>query len=157
GDDVFRWVRNEAELVVNSLGQNHRDFVLELQSADADHSCELQVHDRGGRVVARARLKGRQKQHLRLPTNRHRVEVFRLRVCDATDRLPRAFRVWHSGGHRGRPSAIPARDFAGEGVRLGANWYPLEEYAGQRFRWINNDAQVSLGLFAAAGQGAFVL
>src|SRR5262249_29478153 len=80
-----------------------------------------------------------------------------LRVCDATDRLPRAFRVWHSGGHRGRPSTIPARDFAGEGVRLGANWYPLEEYAGQRFRWINNDAQVSLGLFAAAGQGAFVL
>ena len=30
------------------------------------------------------------------------------------------------------------------GVELGANWYPAEKWAGETFRWVNNDAEVRL-------------
>jgi hypothetical protein len=31
---------------------------------------------------------------------------------------------------------------ASSGLELGAGWYPFEKWAGQTFRWVNNDAQI---------------
>jgi hypothetical protein len=31
-----------------------------------------------------------------------------------------------------------------DAVHLGANWYPLEFFAAERFRWVDNDAQFSV-------------
>lgn len=41
---------------------------------------------------------------------------------------------------------------ASNGVELGANWYSAEKWAGETFRWVKNDAEVSL-----TGSGQFKL
>lgn len=35
-------------------------------------------------------------------------------------------------------------DICRDGLRLRRNWYPLETYVGQTFRWVNNDAEIIL-------------
>jgi hypothetical protein len=65
--------------------------------------------------------------------------------------------------HAGWPGALRA-DYTtapdivplGSGLRLGSGWYPLETYAGETFRWVNNDAELSVEP-AAAGTLALEL
>ena len=44
-----------------------------------------------------------------------------------------------------QPSPSPANDVvrAGDGIRLGSGWYPVERYHGLVFRWATNDAEIT--------------
>ena len=46
-----------------------------------------------------------------------------------------------------------ASDVVTGGLKPGANWYGREIYGGEMWRWVNNDAEVVLGMCAAPGKG----
>lgn len=60
----------------------------------------------------------------------------------------------------GKPSEnVGAKDIASaaDGVHLGSGWYPLEHYEGQTFRWVNNDAEITVCPAPAHGKLAMEL
>ena len=49
-----------------------------------------------------------------------------------------------SNGVATSPSVAPAADIVSlsDGIKLGAGWYPYEQFNGENFRWVRNDAEV---------------
>lgn len=45
-------------------------------------------------------------------------------------------------GKMSEPVASKDIASAADGVHLGSGWYPFEQYQGQTFRWVNNDAEI---------------
>jgi hypothetical protein len=151
---LFRWADRDAEIVVNPIGRDRRELALDAEPAGdlTGRPGDLRVLDETGRVVASAPLKGgRQPVRMTLPLDPGRVAVFRLRVepRDPTvsgDPGGRYLRVWRSDGEtraRHRPAERTA-DIVGDDrrLRLGQNWYPFERFAGETFRWFDNDAEI---------------
>src|SRR5262249_22061656 len=138
-DEVSRWAANDAELVINPLGSARRELVLDLEPAGpAQRPHELQVLSAEGRVRTRALVLGRQVVRLAVPVAPQRLGLVRLRLLDGNVPVHSgpggcAFRVYRRG--RGLLSARApdtVLDVVNSGVRVGARWYPVEEYGGLR-------------------------
>jgi hypothetical protein len=148
GNDLCRRVSAGAEVVVNSLGLDRRELVLDVEPA-TDGTCELRVLDRADRIVARSPLVGRQRVRLDLPTAPGRVEAFRLVVAEDGGGPAVPFRLYRRGAARGRPDLAAAHhDIGGADFSLGRNWHGLEWAAGEPFHWAANDAELIVGVFA---------
>lgn len=147
--EVCRRAWDGAELAVNPLGQRHRALRLEVEVGQAGR---LEALDQKGKTVAAADLGDRREICLSLPTDPDRVHLFRLRGGTATGE---PIRVFCPGGKVVHPSELlnVARDVATGGLKLGANWYGPETYGGETWRWVNNNAEVVLGLCAEPGKG----
>jgi hypothetical protein len=159
--EVSREAANDAELVVNPRGCACRALDLDLEPAGSPGAPrELQVLAQDGRVVARTTVTERQAIHLSLPTNPQRPSVFQLRLLEGGVPVSSgpdgvAFRVYRRGEGVvfARPTVARQRDVVGQGLRVGDHWYPLEEFGGLRFRWVNNDAELCVGLKAVGDRG----
>jgi hypothetical protein len=79
-----------------------------------------------------------------LPVGRHRIglQFSAIQRLPSPDNRPVAALVHFIGFET--PVAPPAGDVvaAGSSIRLGNNWYPLEVFGGQTFRWVDNDAEI---------------
>jgi hypothetical protein len=82
----YRWAKDGAEIVVNSLGMSRREISLDVEPVQdcLGKSCLLQVVDAQERVLAQARLSERQNFKFTLPIDPARVGVFRLRLRSET-------------------------------------------------------------------------
>jgi hypothetical protein len=148
-----REVAGEAELVVNPLGQERRELGLDVEPSQPGR---LEAVDGRGAVVAAADLDGRRRVSLVVPADPARVGLVRLRLAGGT---AQPFRVYCSAGRPPRypPPPSPPRppaDVVGpdDGATLRGNWYPLEVYGGQTFRWVTNDAEIVLAVPPAGGR-----
>jgi hypothetical protein len=140
-----RQFENGAELVVNPMGQRRRDLHLDVAAGRAG---PLEILDADGRVVVSTALAGRQRVCLAVPTDPNRLNVVRLRLPGGPEACP-VLRAYCPGGKGLGPSGAPRRpplaaDVAAGALSLGANWHPLETYAGLTFRWVPNDAELIL-------------
>jgi hypothetical protein len=152
---LYRWAHQDAEFVVNPLGQDVRQFLLELEPGPrfAGKPCPLEVLDPAGRVVASVTLLGRQEVRLTLPTPRDRVGLFRLCVRDEAPAAGRTFRAFRPGGpvSNCRPLSLGSPNIACDDVRLGKNWQHVEDVRGQLVRVFADAAEVHPSIFAGPG------
>jgi hypothetical protein len=163
----FRWVDNDATFFVNSRGPLAKVAVrIEPGPGLRSSAFTLDVVGQDGKLIAQAPVRGQQSIRFDLPAQAGK-NAYTLHVAGggkkiATDPRILNFRVFAIADAAGATIGAGHPDIvSGAGLRLGANWYPLEQYAGETFRWVNNDAQIivssdtardrRLKLVAAAG------
>lgn len=78
----FRWVNNQAELVLDAPTGTEQNLSLELEPGPSlgNQPFQLEVVDQSGRVVATGQAEGRKTLLLKLPTKPGQANLFRLRV-----------------------------------------------------------------------------
>jgi hypothetical protein len=145
GDQRFRWSSESAEFRLAVLDEAPYRLILKLEPGPG---VELQpfllsVFDGDGKPLRRARVAGRERVTLELPPLRPGVHRFTLRSEGGGKRVdddPRAleFRVFEFEAQRGELDVVPPA------VQLLKGWYPLETFAGETFRWVRNDAILSV-------------
>jgi hypothetical protein len=160
GKDVYRYAADGAELVVNSRGASHRELTLELAppGGQGDAPYAVEARDAAGTLVATAELSGRGEVRLTLPTTPDRACSFRLHVRPALgSRAPgrgaSSFRAFRRAG--ARPFVPPAKDVFRDGLcATGPGWHGPEEAGGERFRWVDRDAELDVRFLQTAGSDA---
>jgi SAM-dependent methyltransferase len=80
--ETFRWVANDAELIIHRPSASRRTLSLEMEPGPGVGSqpFTLQVLDEQGRVAATAEVKGRQVVNVALPISQGQTAVFRLHI-----------------------------------------------------------------------------
>jgi hypothetical protein len=144
GGSSFRWVANDAEIVVRGNGLAHVTIACEGGPSLGAAAFPLRVLDPSGRQVDHVQCAG--KDHpvsLLLPARGETRYVLHVDggghvVAHETRVLD--FRVFalDAGGTAAGGDVVNPQN----GVRLGGGWYPIERDKGQIFRWIDGaDAQ----------------
>ena len=141
---VFRVADPGAELLVNPLGEHSRTLQLELEPdrVAPGESYRLEARDSTGRTLARTPLPGtREVVQLTIPTDPERVSLVSLWVCSAQSGEPTdsSLRVY---APEGTPALQSKQDIVQGRLRVGQNWYPLEHWKGETFRWLNTGAEL---------------
>jgi hypothetical protein len=141
GGQTFRWVDNNAEIVVKNPQTNVKDVALELEAGPSlgTKKFTLQIVE-NGKTVATLPVNGHQWVLARVPAHRGSPTTFALHVNGGGKKTsdPRIlnFRVF----------TVADADIVdpGSGITLGGNWDIVERYAGQTFRWVDNDAAITV-------------
>jgi hypothetical protein len=150
---LFRWVENDAELVVSAAAGQRVRLAVEVEAGPSfgGRPAPLQVLADDGRVLASTEVLGRQTLEIELPPAPERWRLLRLHTEGGGLAVPGDPRILNFRVFRaGRPAPRPDIVEAGDRLRLGGGWHALEMEAGQLFRWVENDAEVLVA--AAAGE-----
>jgi hypothetical protein len=139
---LSRWVAHQAELIVNPLGQRNRTLHLDVEEEQIGRLFAL---DKQGKVLASADLAGQKEIALTVPTDPARVNLIRLRTSAGEP-----FRVYCPSSKAPRVPQQPQEVIAAPLV-VGNNWYPLEHWQGETFRWVANDAELVLDILPGGG------
>jgi len=91
----FRWVNNQAELVINRPVGSQQSLNLELEPGPGlgSQPFQLEVLDQAGKVVATGRAEGRKTLLLDLPTTPGQPNLFRLQVKSDNKTAPNDPRI----------------------------------------------------------------
>lgn len=154
GDAPFRWVANLAEINVAQL--THAPYALNLEiepgPAVGAKPFDLGVYEKGSKI-ATLRVPGRKVVSVELSGGAPSVRQLSLRVENAGPALPTpgdqrdlSYRLFKVELVR-KPEDVVR---AGQGIRVGTGWYPLESFAGSTFRWAGASATFDLAKAAQA-------
>lgn len=155
GNSTFRWANNDAELTIAAVQPVEYKVQLTLEPGPGVgvKPFDLEVSANGERI-ATVRVKGKETVAFGLPPLRPAVYRIVLHVAGGGARTPGEtrtlnFRIFAVSVVRGSRDVLPVHQVLGKG------WYPLENFGGKQFRWVNNDAEVSLA--ADAGNEHLVM
>jgi hypothetical protein len=153
----FRWVDNDATFTIEAPTARLVFVTLAAEGGPGlgTTSFPVRVLDAGGRQVDAVLVTAQQRDNvLILPVNAG-GSTFKLHVDGGGKRVGadprildfRVFALTFPGTHAAQVSTVHAAQRAGAditegGVRIGNGWYPLEHFAGNTFRWVDNDAQL---------------
>ncbi len=149
GGAVFRWAGDNAELLVATVQPVAYKLrvMLEPGPGVALKPFDLEV-EIDGAPSSTVRVRGKEAVTIPLPPRRPAIHRITLRALGGGAKAPSDertlnFRVFSIAVERAAPDVLPPHQTPGKG------WYPLETFAGKRFRWVNNDAEIVL---AAGGE-----
>lgn len=133
----FRWVNNDAQIVVKNPHGSTKSVALEVEPGPSlgTRNFRLQIVE-NGKTVASIPVSGRQRVTASVPVRPGASTTFALHVSGGGKRTsdPRVlnFRVF----------TVADADVVdpGSGITLGNNWDVVERFDGRTFRWVNNDA-----------------
>ena len=140
----FRWARSGAEILFAALDPVVHTLKLSIEPGPGVgvKPFALEVLDAGD-LVATVEIKGKQLVCVPLPPGG--PKVFRLELRAKSGGAPTPgdsrvldFRVFSIEVDRGRRDVLPPT------MKLGMGWYPLEAQGEASFRWVNNNAEISL-------------
>jgi hypothetical protein len=144
----FRWVNNDAQFVVHRPQGSLKKIAIEAEAGPGLGQSKMTLHvfDRSGHEVGKADFDGKQRERYDLPVTAGQDAVFKLHVDGGGKRVPkdprtlnfRVFSIDDAAADQSLGAGHP--DIAGPGVALGDNWYSLELFKGETFRWVANDA-----------------
>ena len=150
--DMFRWAGDDAMLYVPVFTAVEHRLLLDVEPGPGVGSqpFALEVYDGDDALLATFAVSGRQTLDLNLAASLPVMHRLRLHVVGGGARTPgdervlnyRAFRITVA------PQRVDVLSSV-DGFRVGAGWYPLEEYGGSTFRWVNNDASIEVSSRAA--------
>jgi hypothetical protein len=154
----FRWVANNAQFVVHHPSGAIKKIWIDAEAGPGvgDPKMTLHILDASGRDVASAVFDGKQRERFDLPVVPGHDAVFKLRVDGGGKRIPkdprtlnfRVFSIDDASADQTLGAGHP--DIGGAGITLADNWYPLEQYKGETFRWVDNDAHFDVTAAQAA-------
>ncbi|HEY5258354.1 MAG TPA: hypothetical protein VIJ12_08220 [Candidatus Baltobacteraceae bacterium] len=141
---LFRWVNNEAQIDVATAHPVRYKLVLSLEPGPGvglkPFDLDVLVD---GSLLTTLKVRGKESLTVELPPSAPRVHRVTLRANGGGKTTPNDarimnFRVFDIAVQRGARDVLPAHH------RIGSGWYPLESAAGKSFRWVNNDAEISV-------------
>ena len=146
----FRWVDNDAVFIIPKPDNTVAKIAVELEPGPGlgvnTKAFTLDVIGDGS-VAASTVVRGHQRVRLDLPVLIGKDNAFRFHVAGGGKKIPSDkrvlnFRVFALTDASNDPTlAAGTPDIVrGPNLKLGANWYPLERYKGETFRWVDNDA-----------------
>jgi hypothetical protein len=148
----FRWVSNNAQFVVHRPADPIKKISIEAEPGPGLGQPKMTLHvlDHAGKQVASAVYTGKERERFDLPVTPGQDAVFSLRVDGGGNKTPRDprtlnFRVFGlDDASSDQTLGAGHPDIGGPAIKLLGNWYPLEQYSGDTFRWVNNDAQFAI-------------
>jgi len=146
---AFRWVDNDAQIVVGRpLASPERlSVTAEAGPGLGTVKFALSIRDAAGHVVQTVPVDGRERVQIALPVQPGHPATFTLHVAGKGKHVPKdprilSFRVFEIEPGNPAPSGPKLQEITrSPNVRIGRNWYPLEHFNGETFRWIDNDAE----------------
>jgi SAM-dependent methyltransferase len=142
--ELFRWIYNDAELVIHAPTGFFDTLALDIEPGPGVNmtSFNLYLLDERGRSIGKAVVYQRQKVYFKLPITPHQSTTFYLHVEEGglpSENDPRVinFRVFSYGW-----TLKKLEESQPDSILLGAHWYPLEEFEGERFNWAANNAEI---------------
>jgi hypothetical protein len=166
----FRWVKNDAEILIAPDVQGEQVAIdLEPGPGLDGHGLKLQALDSDGQLLAEQDIAHRQSMQFKIPAHAtdskafytvhlHSVNAGRSVGKDARTLNFRVFRTaLQSSAALQKPAPVkpagPDVVSSEDIVQLGANWNPPEAFGGELFRWVDNDAIISIADANAAAKG----
>jgi hypothetical protein len=146
GEDSFRWVGDNARLNVALLTHAPYDLVLDVEPGPAvgNKPFDLVVLENGKEIATR-KVIGRDKIHIPLGAGKPSVRTLELKAVTAAPPLPAPgdarvlkFRIFSIGLEVGAKDVVALA----EGLVAAKGWYPIEEYAGETFRWAGPEVTI---------------
>jgi hypothetical protein len=150
GGQTFRWVDDRAQFTIDRPAASGKtvSFDVEAGPGIGKPSFLLHVRDRSGHDVASQTVNGRERVAFELPVRPNVPSAFELRPSGGGKSTPHENRIlnFRVFAIDDRPSlAVATEDIVSQSdVHLGANWDPLEHFEGKTFRWVDNDAGISI-------------
>jgi len=140
----FRWASNDPEILAVALQPVRHFLVLTMEPGPGVglKPFALQVLA-GGKELARLDVRGKQPVRIELPSVGPAIHRLVLHVegggrTIANDARVLNFRVFDVSLERGERDVLPAD------VTLGNGWHPMEKHGDSSFRWVTNDAKVTV-------------
>jgi len=147
GGERFRWAGDDAMLYVPVFAAADHRLLLEVEPGPGVGSepFTLEVYDGDDALLATFAVRGRRTLDVVLAASLPVMHRLRLHATGGGARVPGDervlnFRVFRIALSPQRVDVLSRVD----GFRVGAGWYPLEEYGGSTFRWVNNDACIEV-------------
>ncbi len=145
---VFRWASRDAEITA-CPDVNSRELQLLLERGPSLGMRILTLKIRGNHGDSQTAIV-KPGEYVKIPVNQNAIaETFVLNTAGRNRAVPHDKRILNFramsiilGSSAGNCKNEIV--FDGSPLALGANWYRYETYAGQSFRWVDNDAQVKL-------------
>jgi hypothetical protein len=141
----FRWSSERSEFRLAVLDEAPYKFMLHVEPGPGVELKPflLSVFSADDKPIRRVQVVGRERVSLDIPALKPGIHKFTLRSEGGGKRLatdPRSleFRVFEFRAVRGELDVAPPA------VQLLKGWYPLETFNGETFRWVNNDAIVTV-------------
>ena len=152
--ESFRWAGNDAEIVASGLGERASIRLgLEPGPGVGSKPFVLKLVDPAGRELQSIIVVGRRTVLLSMPANS--PGAYRLRAEGGGQPVRNDPRILNFRVFRIAPAPAGARaDIleSPERLRLAEGWYGREEWEGQVFRWVNNDAAFVARAARSGGQ-----
>jgi hypothetical protein len=150
GGQTFRWVDDRAQFTIDRPASNDKTVAFDVEAGPGigKPAFVLRVRDRSGHDVASQLVNGRERVAFELPVRANVASTFELRPVGGGKPAPHENRIlnFRVFAVDDRPSiALATPDIVSQGdVHIGRNWDPLEHFQGQTFRWVDNDAEISI-------------
>ncbi len=147
----FHWVNNDATIIIHKPQSNLKKISVEVQGGPglADpQKFELHVRNPSNVDIASVTVPGTQTLRFDLPVQAGRDTSVRLHVDGGGKKIPKDprilnFRVFSiADASNDKALGLGHPDINSGNIRLGDNWYALEQFNGETFRWVNDDAQI---------------
>lgn len=141
---TFRWVDNDAEILVGGGGETTIDVDCEAGPGIGSNSFLLRVLDKDHHQVDAVQVTGRQTVQVFVPSGGRYVlhtDVGGKRIPN--DKRILNFRVFALRAEPNGQSSVIG-DVAGPNVTIGADWGVPEFYNNELFRWVANDATLTV-------------
>ena len=162
--NTFRWVKNDAEILV-APETGDTDLLIDLEPGPSlgGQAMKLEARDSGGQVLLKKDVTHRETVRLRLASqiqNAAGLSTISLHSLNgggaiAGDARTLNFRVFRAALQAAAAKPVATNDVAASDdvIQLGANWYPPESLGVDHFRWVDNDAVISISDSRALAKG----
>lgn len=144
---TFRWVKNDAEFVV-CPDASHHDLTVDMEpgpSSDPKHFALAVIA--GGKSIQTLDVPDHRPVVISLPANQ--AQTITLHASSPNRAVPHEkrllnFRVFSAGLGSPRTACPPGIVHDNSQIELTKNWYGVETSGADSFRWVNNDAAVTV-------------
>jgi hypothetical protein len=150
---VFRWVNNDAVIRIHTPRSNLKKISVDIQGGPGLSNAQrfdLHLKNSSNQDIADLTIPGSEKARFDIPVTPGRDTFVKLHIDGGGKKIPkdprtlnfRVFSVADASSDMTLGAGHP--DINSPGISLGSHWYMLEEYKGETFRWVANDAEFTV-------------
>lgn len=148
----FHWANNDSVIIIHRPQKDLKKIALEIQGGPGLNSPQnftLHLRNSSSADIAIIHIPGSQKVRFDIPVRAGQDTAVTLHVDGGGKRIPKDprilnYRVFSIDDASEDTALAPGHpDIESRGMSLGKGWYPLEEFKGETFRWVANDAEIA--------------
>jgi hypothetical protein len=149
----FHWANNDAQIVIHKPESPLKKISLEVQGGPGLTDAQrftLHLRSSSNHEIATVQVPGTQVVRFDVPVTPGKDETLVLHVDGGGHKIPKDprtldFRIFSlADASDSKTIGAGHPDISSGDLALGSNWYSLEEYGGETFRWVANDAEFTI-------------